>query len=85
MVSITNVAKAKQKHQILMRPTPELEVNDFIPLDDGYTREEVIVGYETAQLVNLHLQNILEEEMERMLDNNVFVFFGRWKNLHHVL
>jgi hypothetical protein len=75
MVSITDVAKAKQKYPILMRQTAELELNDFIPLDDAYTPEEVITGYETNQLENLHLQNILEEEMERMLDDNGFVFW----------
>jgi hypothetical protein len=58
MVSITNIAEAKQKHPILMRRTVELEANDFIPLDDAYTPEEVIVGYASNQLENLHLQNI---------------------------
>jgi hypothetical protein len=74
MVSITDVAGAKQTHPILMKRTAELELNDFIPLDDAYTQDEVIVGYESNKLENLHLQHILEEEMERMLDDNGFAF-----------
>jgi hypothetical protein len=74
MVSITDVAEAKTKHPILMRPTAELELTDFLPLDDGYTQEECIAGYESNKLENMHLRNILEEEMERMMDDNGFVF-----------
>jgi hypothetical protein len=51
-----------------------LELDDFIPLDDTYTQDEVIEGYESNKIENLHLKNIMEEEMERMLDKNGFVF-----------
>jgi hypothetical protein len=41
---------------------------------DTYKQEEVVAGYVPAQLVNLRLQLILEEEKKRLLDDNSFVF-----------
>jgi hypothetical protein len=74
LVSITNVAEAKEKHPILMRPTAESELEDMIQLDDTYTLEEVVAGYKTTKLDNIHFKNFLEEETERLLDDNGFVF-----------
>jgi hypothetical protein len=74
LVSITDVVEAKEKHPILMRPTAESELEDMIQLDDTYTLEEVVAGYKTTKLVNIHFKNFLEEETERLLDDNGFVF-----------
>jgi hypothetical protein len=36
MVSITNIAQAKEKQPLLMRPTAKSELDDMIPLDNTY-------------------------------------------------
>jgi hypothetical protein len=68
-----------------MKPTVQSELTNWIPSDDIYNKEEVVAGYEDTQLQNIHMQLILEEEMEWMLDNNGFVFSDNRKSFHITL
>jgi hypothetical protein len=43
-------------------------------LDDTYTEEDKVKGYESNQVENVHPQHILEDEMKTMLDNHGYVF-----------
>ena len=74
IVRVIDVVASKNSPPIIMKQTAELELNERIPLDDTYTEEEVVLGYENSQRENRNLQLIIEEEMERMLDNNGYVF-----------
>jgi hypothetical protein len=82
MVRVTNVTAAKEKKPFLMKTTVESELEEWILLDDTYDEEEKVVGYEGNQLENKHLQYIMEEEMERILDDNNFVFSDDGKSFH---
>jgi hypothetical protein len=74
MVRVTDNTAAQQQKPILMRMTALAELEDCIALDATCKEEEKVKGYESNQLENVHLQHILEDEMETMLDNNGFVF-----------
>jgi hypothetical protein len=66
-----------------MKQTVQLELDDWIPLDNTHNKEEVLpAGYEDNQPESIHLRHILEDELEMMLDNNRFVFSDDGKLFH---
>jgi hypothetical protein len=74
MIHVMDVPAAKTEVPILMLPDVQSELYHWIPLDATYTEEEMVEGYESGKPTNLHLQLIMEEEMEQMLDNAGFTF-----------
>jgi hypothetical protein len=74
LINVTDVAAAKIHSPILMKQTTQSELADWIPLDSTYKTDECLVGYDDKQSTNLHLQLIIEEDFERVLDNNGYVF-----------
>jgi hypothetical protein len=66
-----------------MKQTVQSELDNWIPLDDTYNKqEEDVAGYEDNQAENVHMQLILEDELERMLNNNEFVVANNGKLFH---
>jgi hypothetical protein len=74
MVRVVDVVAAQKNNPIIMHSTVQDELEDWYPLDDTYREEESINGYETNQLENDNLQLVMREEIEKMLDDNGFIF-----------
>jgi hypothetical protein len=74
MVRVTNVQAAKETLPKLMCDTAEEELKDTIPLDDTYEPEKIREGYESTQLENVYLKEIMEDEMESMFHHRGYVF-----------
>jgi hypothetical protein len=74
MVCITDNSAAQQQKPVLMRLTVAAELKDYIPLDVTYKEEKTVKDYESDQIENQHLQLIIEDKMETMLDNHGYIF-----------
>jgi hypothetical protein len=60
MIRVTNDTTALQIYPIIMKQTVQLELDNWIPLDDTYNKEEVVAGYEDNQPKNFHMQLLIE-------------------------
>jgi hypothetical protein len=74
LVHITDVDAAKNEDPKLMRDTTNEELANYIQLDGSYEEKELVEGYESSNLDNLHLKVMVEEDMEKLLDDGGFVF-----------
>jgi hypothetical protein len=74
MVRVSDVKAARETLSKLMCDMAKEKLKNPILMDDTYKEEEVREGYESTQLENKYLKEIMENEMEGMSDYCGFMF-----------
>jgi len=84
MIHVTNERLAKEEDPKIMQATVMEELENYLPFDERYTDEDIEYGYEAIKQQNLHMKLMLEEEVERMLDDAGYIFSDDGKSYTHI-
>ena len=73
-IRVTDIDLGKEEDPKIMQQTVLEEFENYLPFAEEYTEDKIKNGYESRKIDNLHLKLMMEEDVERWLDNAGFIF-----------